>query len=270
MNYREQLQAQLDEIRRLRILSERNLAHLGNTKLLPIEVLERKGKYSYYIKEGSNRRYMSGEKLDRVRRILQKKYDIEADKKLKKIEKQLSSFLDNYNDRELYDLYDRLSPGRRQMITPIVETDETFIASWYEMHPGVQNSYFDMGDYKTIRGEYVRSKSEKIIADLLYQNNIPYQYEAMVELKNNTVYQDFTILDMNTKKTVYWEHLGLVSDIDYATKNFYKTAEYEEAGYIIGKDLIITQESLENPLNIKLVEKKMQEFIYENNNETRP
>ncbi|SFH72967.1 hypothetical protein SAMN04487830_106120 [Pseudobutyrivibrio sp. OR37] len=73
----------------------------------------------------------------------------------------------------------------------------------------------------------VRSKSEKIIADALEKYNVPYQYEPMLELGYNTIYPDFVVLNLRTRKTVYWEHLGLVSDIEYSTAFYYEQRGYE-------------------------------------------
>lgn len=55
----------------------------------------------------------------------------------------------------------------------------------------------------TNRGELVRSKSEMIIANLLAQNEIPYEYEKALWLGNKRIHPDFTIeLDF---ETYYWE-----------------------------------------------------------------
>ena len=52
----------------------------------------------------------------------------------------------------------------------------------------------------TEKGEYVRSKSEKIIADTLTKNNINYVYELPLRLKGyGTVKPDFTVLNKRTR-----------------------------------------------------------------------
>ena len=80
---------------------------------------------------------------------------------------------------------------------------------------------------KTKRGEYVRSKSEKILADLFYENGIPYQYEPAFRLINGKlVYPDFVLLNVRERKTFYWEHYGLASDETYSTKNIDKLCLY--------------------------------------------
>ena len=66
--------------------------------------------------------------------------------------------------------------------------------------------------HRTARGELVRSKSEVIIANLLYANRIDYRYEEPLVIDGLTKLPDFTIEDDNTGEKYYWEHLGMLSD----------------------------------------------------------
>ena len=86
--------------------------------------------------------------------------------------------------------------------------------------------YLEKGRYQTNRGEYVKSKSEKIIADILDKYEVPYEYETLLTLYGyHDIYTDFVVLNKRNRKKYYWEQLGIVSDIDYSTQNFkrYKT-----------------------------------------------
>ena len=83
----------------------------------------------------------------------------------------------------------------------------------------------------------------------------------MLELGYSTVYPDFVALNLRTRKTIYWEHLGMTSDIEYAVKNFKKIQAYEKYGYWQGRDLITTMESSDEPIDVKLVEEKIREFL---------
>ena len=116
--------------------------------------------------------------------------------------------------------------------------------------------------YLTNKGEKVRSKSEKILADMFYKWNIPYCYEAKLNLKNmKTIYPDFTLLRICDRKTIYWEHFGLADDGEYATKALIKCALYESEGYAPGEDFLFSVESKSTPLNIREIEKKVKEFF---------
>ena len=73
----------------------------------------------------------------------------------------------------------------------------------------------------------------------------------------------FTVKGINkrTRKTYYWEHLGLVSDADYALQNFKKLQDYEASGYQIARDLIITMESTKMPLKVEHIEDKIKTML---------
>lgn len=64
------------------------------------------------------------------------------------------------------------------------------------------------------RGEIVRSKAEKQIADFLFNSNIDYEYEPILKLGKKAVKPDFYLSDYNC----YLEYWGLLSVPDYAEK----------------------------------------------------
>lgn len=68
--------------------------------------------------------------------------------------------------------------------------------------------------YKTRKGDRVRSKSEVIIANLLYDLGISYEYEKkLFYTKTKWIEPDFTI-NINSKE-FYWEHLGMLGIESY-------------------------------------------------------
>lgn len=66
---------------------------------------------------------------------------------------------------------------------------------------------------------------------------------------------------LENRKTLCWEHLGIISDIDYATKNLRKIQDYETQGFLLGRDLILSMEASDKILDVKLVEQKIKEFL---------
>lgn len=76
-----------------------------------------------------------------------------------------------------------------------------------------------------------------------------------------SLYDIKEFLNTRTRKNIYWEHLGILSDMDYASKNFKKIHSYEKNGYLQGRDLIITMESSDAPIDVRLVEEKIREFL---------
>lgn len=96
-------------------------------------------------------------------------------------------------------------------------------------------------NYKHItdKGEAVASKSELVIANLLYAYGIQYEYEKEINV-NGVVYKpDFTVGRSNGTMLL-WEHVGLMDDPEYARKFEQKMMQYQNAGYTQSKNLIVT------------------------------
>ena len=65
--------------------------------------------------------------------------------------------------------------------------------------------------HQDLAGNMVRSKSELVIANLLHDRNIPFQYEVLLKARDGTIYlPDFTITWKG--ETWYWEHWGMISE----------------------------------------------------------
>ena len=102
----------------------------------------------------------------------------------------------------------------------------------------------------TERGERVRSKSEKIIADKLYSLGIPYRYEYPLVLSNGVkIYPDFTILRMPMREEVYLEHFGMLDNQEYSETALFKLSTYEKNEIYLGVNLFITYETGKKSLN---------------------
>ena len=104
--------------------------------------------------------------------------------------------------------------------------------------------------YTTAHGETVRSKSEVIIANLLYEKGIYYSYEKALFLDNMPVYPDFTIIHPYTGRLWIWEHLGMMSDNKYKEAWEHKKERYRKAGITEDTNLILTYEEEGTPLDV--------------------
>lgn len=102
------------------------------------------------------------------------------------------------------------------------------------------NEWYEEGKiHKTLAEFMVRSKSEVIIANMLFEANIPFWYEKPLYADDGTmVLPDFTI-EYNGQ-TWYWEHLGLLGDKRYDSHWSKKEKWYKDNGFF--GNLIITDE----------------------------
>lgn len=183
-------------------------------------------------------------------------------KKLKELQKLME-----YDYCRPESLYPELHPARKCLVKPIVLSREEYIKNWqdepYE-HWEITDADVN-GHILTEKGERVRSKSEKIIADTLKRLNIPYKYEYPLRLKDGnrivTKRPDFVVLDRNTLEEKIIEHLGMMGEESYYRNNMGKISVYEKNGYLIGRNLIILHETSERPLNISVMEAYIKEYL---------
>lgn len=102
--------------------------------------------------------------------------------------------------------------------------------------------------------EFVRSKSEAMIAKVLKQNKIPFRYEEKLKLETPKLYPDFTIRHPKTGEYFYWEHFGLLDNLEYVKNMNSKMQIYTINGIMPGINLITTYENQEHPLTFEMIE----------------
>ncbi|MBR4059615.1 MAG: hypothetical protein IKK03_07225 [Lachnospiraceae bacterium] len=212
----------------------------------------------YYLKSvqtGRNGRYMKKNEYEVAKAIAQRDYDAQVIKAAEERRKAINVFLQKYERANLKAIYNKFNLYRRELINPVVLSDEEYIKCWQEEAYEGKAFADDTPEIITERGESVRSKSEKIIADKLYALGIPYRYECPLILEGNIkLHPDFTILKMPDREEVYLEHLGMMDDSNYVENVIRKFNIYERNGIYIGVNLFITYETKKNPLNTRALD----------------
>ena len=131
-----------------------------------------------------------------------------------------------------------------------------------------QNADFPTNTYKpelkrirTLRGDLVRSKSEAIIADFLFQHQIPYRYECALSLNGHTIYPDFIVIHPVTGEQFIIEHFGMMDNCEYFSRYLEKIQIYAKSGYYPDSNLLCFYETADNPLNSAIVANKLEYFL---------
>lgn len=178
------------------------------------------------------------------------KFSREAGKQLSLIR----HFLEKYDENKLEKLYSNLHPARKALIHPHLPDWDSFLEDWYKEKETSSISSPDTC-FETERGELVRSKSEKIIADKYYKLQIPYQYEKPLILNDGNrqiiLHPDFTLLKHGEFREYYHEHFGMMDNPDYCKSSLQKLSLYRENGLFEGDRLLVTFESSLQPLKTK-------------------
>ena len=156
----------------------------------------------------------------------------------------------------------KLHTQRQLLVTPVEPIWEKELVRWYDSEYHGKEFYEGTAEIVTEKGERVRSKSEKILADYFYRNNILYQYERPLYLKGyGTVYPDFTFLSRKTGEEIYWEHEGMMDKPEYAKSAVKKIESYQRNGIHLGERLILTFETELTVLNSQIVEELVERYL---------
>ncbi|MBR1796661.1 MAG: hypothetical protein IJ757_01395 [Clostridiales bacterium] len=170
-------------------------------------------------------------------------------------QQHLKRFLDYYPKHTVEDVYYLQSKERQYLIKPIALSDDDYKEQWLNQPYKPKGFKEGLPVYLTNKGLRVRSKSEQIIAERLDINNIPYKYECPLVIGDVVFHPDFKILRMRDRKEIYYEHLGMMDDPDYARNNVFKLNTYALNGILPGDNLFTTMETRSAPLDTRILDR---------------
>lgn len=220
--------------------------------------------YQYYCRKGSatNGRYLGKDEMKIARQLAQKEYCERVLKAAKREKAVIERFLKASDGKALVEAYTGMNEGKRRLVEPYVLTDEEYARRWQaRKYTGGHFDGEDSPNY-TKRGEKVRSKSEQIIADRLFDAGIPYRYEFPLEYEGNRqIFTDFTVLNKRTRGVYRWEHFGRMDEPQYRKNFFWKMSMYAQHGWYLGINLIFTFEDRDNPLDTRYLDRLVGKYF---------
>ena len=239
----------------LETLSGQIQDHLSTFPAGTLRISNSYGRAQYYHRQNISDRggkYLPRAEEALARQLAQKSYETQVLDSAAEEIAAINSFEELLPKIFAEGLYEELSRQRQALVRPLFETDENFINKWNQKPYKGKEMSPEIPELLTDRGERVRSKSEVIIANLLEKEGVPYKYECPVELRNHKkFYPDFTVLNIRRRKEFFWEHLGMMDNPEYAENAIRKISVYIRNGIVPGKDLIISAETKNTPLNIR-------------------
>lgn len=200
--------------------------------------------------------YINKKNLQIAKKLAQKDYNLATEQTLQKDLNALDVFLANYSEQEMINNYKSRIPQVQSLISPIAITPEDYAKNWQTVPYNGLPFENDTTEFYTLRGERVRSKSEIMIANALFQAKIPYRYEFPVSIKNSkTFHPDFLCLNPHNGCEIIWEHFGLMDKESYSQNALSKISIYADNGWILGKNFLYTMETTAVPLSTRFIEK---------------
>lgn len=228
-----------------------------------LHVAGKKGKYEYYHSQSKGKEvYIRKDQEKLARALAQKEYDRKVMRWMEEEYRKVQKLLGAPQGCTILDIYHKMNHLKRQFVTPIFEDDAEFVQNWQNVEYPPMEYPSNAPLLLTNRGEYVRSKSEVIIANTLLEMGVPYRYEFPLQ-ENGIVWArpDFTTLNVRERKVYYWEHFGMMDDAEYSGKAIGKISKYEQRGYFQGRSLILTYETSSIPINILEIKQIIKEFL---------
>ncbi len=212
------------------------------------------------------RKYIKKDNISLIKKLAQKHYYTMLKPDLEKNIKALRNFIQQYHPEDMEKIYKGLSVERKELIEPFISAKDELVRKWFEEKYEINDLFPENLRFETEQGEQVRSKSEVIIANILYQHkkDILYKYERPLEIlvngKYKTFFPDFTILNVHTGKIIYWEHAGRMDDLYYTNDFVKKMNAYITNNLLPGRDIILTFETMGSTLDITVVKKLVREM----------
>ena len=254
----------LEEQQRLEKIIQTTKINLKDAPEGALRMSKSHNRLQYYrcTEEKKSGIYINKSNLELARKLAQKAYDEKVLRVAEKRLLQIKKITKDYSETEIEEIYCGERVERQELIKPIEPTWNQRIAEWKSKEYRGKGFREDTTIILTEKGERVRSKSEKILADYFYRKGIEYKYECPLYLKDiGVIYPDFTFLSRKTGQEIYWEHNGKVDDPVYARNMVRKIQEYENNGIFQGERLILTYETEQTVLNTSKIEQLLKRYI---------
>jgi len=273
------------------------LPESDSDEILQVKTMRGKTCFFSYSKKTGKQKYIRKADKERLTSLATRYYEsklkVAAQKEKKQIDRCLETLSREPEATDITKVSEKIPEEIKKNVMLSELTDEGYARKW-QLGNKVVRKYRshkedDYHKFKTLRGDYVGSKSELIIADRLFVRGIPYHYEiaftpeAEVDASRpvydqfgfiagyevigfspfdqDTLHPDFYVLNKRTRKAYFWEHLGKMDDPEYCLRNFNRFMRILDAGYVIGEDLIVTHEDKKHPLMTESIDGIIERYL---------
>lgn len=231
--------------------------YLGELRNLPegnLSVTTVKGKDYYYKHQHGTRSYLGNGSTEEVKALQRRKLLQNCLKHIDKNHDILKKFISSYQDISLEKIKSTLSKAYQPADTCLTDLDGIDNKGWGYQEYQRSNQYPEMLVHRTLKGDFVRSKSEVIIANTIHMKGLQYRSEEVTKVGNYLFAPDFKILVPSTGKIKLLEHFGMMHDPEYREKALWKMSTYIENGYRPYEDILFTFEDINGNIDAKNLE----------------
>lgn len=127
-------------------------------------------RYYHMIKPGDTRgKYIQKKNKNLACQLAQKDYMQKLYREAERELKDINMYLVNHGETDLEDIYTSLNQYRKNIVEPMAIPDDIFVWQWENEQYEVNPYYQEEKVYPTKKDEFVRSKSEVLLADMYYE-----------------------------------------------------------------------------------------------------
>ena len=255
----------LKRIVEIELQSQRNLKKIYEGKIadLPkgnLSVTEKK-EHLYYCKYVDDKKIYLGKECNEINKLKARKLLTEATKKMEVNEALMLQFLEEYQDISLASIEESLSKAYRSINGKVFEVVQARnYKNWGDQEYRRNTKYPEALVHRTLKGDYVRSKSEVVIANCYYVKGIPYRSEELTQIGKHIFAPDFKILVPGKNKIKLHEHFGMMHNPEYREKALWKMSIYIANGYRPYEDIIFTFDDLDGNIDAKNLDTLISNF----------
>lgn len=219
-----------------------------------------KGKPYYFHLSNGERKYLgSGE--NEVVKDLQKRYYLEESlKRIDSNQKLLQKIGQEYISINLEEMMTQSPKAYREMPIDYFNLSKQNSSSWGSSKYERSQKYSEHLVHQTLKGDFVRSKSEAIISNIFFTKKIEYRYEEVIKINGKIIVPDFRILVKSENRIKILEHFGMIGNAEYMEDVMWKVKFYLENGFKPWEDIIFTFEDIYGNINTQLIDKIIEEF----------
>ena len=246
------------------IISEKTASLAGILPEGRLRCSVNKGRQEYYqvMKNDTVGRYIPKEQFELIGILAQKEYDRKVLQYAKSEYAAIENLLKKYRLINVDTYFGTLRTVRQKLIRPVSLPDDLFVQKWSSAKYEKKGFAEGAPEYYTANGLRVRSKSEILIAETFDRLRIPYHYEHPFKTRSlGVIYPDFTVMNMRTRKTYFWEHCGRMDDPEYCRDWLVRLYAYEYEGVFLGDRLIQSFETSTRPLNMITIERLIKHYL---------
>ena len=198
-------------------------------------------------------RYGVKKKPETLRGLVRKEYVEKALKKIDEDIKAIETAARKYRTIDENSVMEEFV-GKYPELADYIYRDAIDVDEWMGRFSRIEEYHKESLKDTAADGTPMRSKNEVYISSRLDHYKLTYRSDCPTGIPGLYRVPDFTILRKRDGKVIYWEHMGMMYDLESRIDNKRKLEEYERAGIVPWENLIVTYDTRDGGIRGELIE----------------